>query len=184
MIWEVSTSTRFVLSFWVVLENFLKKCTSLSLSYPIRAVNFSDNIQYQIREPLKVLLTANKENQLPEGVFTDRELNASIGRKLITTPLNVNDNIVKKDKLACITEMVISLDELENTVNLEDGRLSNVILRYYVIGSEEFMSFGQVTPQYKRIKNGKFAFLTLRITEQEDNSITDSLGIIIVLYTR
>ena len=47
---------------------------------------FSDNVQYQIREPLKVQLITNKENQLPEGVFMDRELNASVGRKLITTP--------------------------------------------------------------------------------------------------
>ena len=28
---------------------------------------FSDNIQYQIREPLKVLLIMNKENQLQKG---------------------------------------------------------------------------------------------------------------------
>ena len=78
--------------------------------------------------------------------------------------------------MACITEMVISLDELEDIVNLEDGRLSSLILRYYVIGSEEFMSFEQVAPQYKRLKNREFASLTLRITDQEDNSITDSLG--------
>ena len=28
---------------------------------------FSDNIQYQIREPLKVLMIMNKENQLQKG---------------------------------------------------------------------------------------------------------------------
>ena len=36
----------------------------------------------------------------------DRELNMSIGKKLITTPLDANDNIINTDKLACITEMV------------------------------------------------------------------------------
>ena len=55
---------------------------------------FSDNIQYQIRQPLKELLIMNEEKQLPEGVFTDRELT--------TTPLDGIDNIIKTDKLACI----------------------------------------------------------------------------------
>ena len=65
------------------------------------------NVQYQISEPLKVLLIMSKERQLLEGVFTDRDLNASIGRKLITTPLDANNDIMKIDKLACITEMVL-----------------------------------------------------------------------------
>ena len=80
----------------------------------------------------------NEKKQLPEGVFMDRELNTSIGRKLITIPLDANDIIVKTDKLACVTEVVLSLDELDNTDNLEDGRVSNVLLRYHVTGSEEF----------------------------------------------
>ena len=86
---------------------------------------------------MKVLLIMSKERQLLEGVFTDRDLNASIGRKLITTPLDANNNITKIDKLACITETVLRLDKLDN---LEDGRLSNVLLRYHVTGSEEFTS--------------------------------------------
>ena len=64
----------------------------------------------------------------------------SIRRKLITTLLDANDNIVKMDKLACITEMILSLNELDKTDNLEDRKLSNVLRRYYVTGSEEFMS--------------------------------------------
>ena len=46
---------------------------------------FSDNIQYWIREPLKVLLIMNEEKTLPKGTFMGRELNESIRRKLITT---------------------------------------------------------------------------------------------------
>ena len=92
----------------------------------------------------------------------DRELNASLGRKLITTPMDGNNEIIKMDKLACITEMVFSLDELNNTDNLEDRRLSNVLLRYHVTGSEEFTSF---EPQFKRHKNGEFASQTLRIMD-------------------
>ena len=115
---------------------------------------FSDNVQYQINELLKVLLIMNKERQLLEGVFTGRELHASIGREVITTPLDADDNVIKANKLACVKEMVFSLDKLDNIDTLEDGRLNNILLRYHVIGSEEFMCFEPVTPQYKRLKNG------------------------------
>ena len=50
-------------------------------------------------------------------------------------------------------DMVISLDELDNTNNLENGRLSNVLLRYYVIDSEEFTTYEPAMPQYKKLKN-------------------------------
>ena len=32
---------------------------------------FSDNVQYQIKEPLKVMLLTNEETWLLEGVFTE-----------------------------------------------------------------------------------------------------------------
>ena len=129
---------------------------------------FSDNVQYQIRELLKVLLITNEERQLPLGVFMDRELNASVGRNLITTPLDANNNVIKTDKLACVTKVVLSMDELDHTDNLEDGRLSNVLLRYHVTGSDEFTSFEPVALQYKRLKNGELASLTLRIMDQKE----------------
>ena len=58
---------------------------------------------------------------------------------------------MKIDKLACITEMVLRLDKFDN---LEDGRLSNALLKYHVTGSGEFTSFEPVTPQYKRLTTG------------------------------
>ena len=42
-----------------------------------------------------------------------------VGRKVITTPLDTNKNIVKMDKLASITKVVSSLDKLDNTDNLK-----------------------------------------------------------------
>ena len=48
-------------------------------------------------------------------------------------------------------------------------------------GSEEFMSFKPVAPQYKRLKNGEFTSLILRIIDQKNN---DGLGMIIVLHIR
>ena len=102
--------------------------------------------------------------------------------QVITTPLNANDNIIKTDKLACIMKMVLSSDELDNTDNLEDGRLSNVLLRYHLTVSEEITCFEPVAPQYERLRNRKFASLTLRTTDQKGNSITDGPGMTIVLH--
>ena len=92
---------------------------------------FSDNVQYRIKEPLNVLQITNEEKQLTKGTFRGRGLKVLIRRKVITTPLDNNENIVKMNKfflLAGSTEMVPTLDELNNTDNLEDGKLSNVIL--------------------------------------------------------
>ena len=131
---EVLTSIWLVLNFQIMLKHFKMYITitdivgerRINVAYLIQGKEvaaismFSDNVQYQIREPVKVLLIMKKERQLPEGVFMDRELNESIERKLITTPLDANDNIIKTDKLAHVMEMVLSLDELNNTDNLED----------------------------------------------------------------
>ena len=46
------------------------------------------------------------------------------------------------------------------------------------------MSFEPVTPQYKRLKSGEFTSLTLRITDQKDNSVTDGPLMTIVPHIR
>ena len=43
---------------------------------------FSDNIQYQIKESLNILLIMNEENLLPKRKFTGRELSMFVGRKV------------------------------------------------------------------------------------------------------
>ena len=48
-----------------------------------------------------------------------REQYAFVGRKVITTSLDINEKVVKMDKLADIMEMATNLDELDNTNNLE-----------------------------------------------------------------
>ena len=107
-----------------------------------------------------------------------------VERKFILTNLGNNPRVIKTDKLESVTEMILNLDELDNTVNLEDGRPSNVLFTYYVPGSVNFMSFEPKTPQYKKLKNGKFTSLTLRITDQNGNIITDRPGKIVVLHIR
>ena len=60
------------------------------------------------------------------------------------------------NKLWGITEMILNLDELDNSDNLEDGRPSNSLLTYHVTSNEDFMCFEPHTPQYKKLKNGDF----------------------------
>ena len=67
------------------------------------------------------------------------------------------------NKLKGITEMVLNLDELDNTDNLEDGRPSNVLLAYHVTADKDFTRFKTNIPQYKKLKNGELVSLTLRI---------------------
>ena len=127
----------------------------IDLAYPIQGKEvaivrmLSDNVWYWIKEPVKVLLIMKEEKELLKGTFVGKELSTSLGGKLITTHW-----LLKTDKLAGIMGMVFSLDKLDNTDNLEDRRLSNILLRYHMTGYEEFTSFKPAMPQYKRLNTG------------------------------
>ena len=62
-------------------------------------------------------------------------------------------------------KMVISLNELNNSDNLEDGRPSNILFTYYVTSPEYYMHFEPRTPQYKDLKTGTITSLILAITD-------------------
>ena len=162
----------------------------IDLAYLIRGKEvaivsmFGDNIQYKVREPLKVLLIINQEKELLKGTFTGSELNTFVGRKVIATPLDTSKNVIKTNKLAHVTQVVLSLDEFDNIDNLEDGSLSNVLLRHHMTGSGIFMHLVTLAPQYKRLKNREFASLTPGVIDQKDNGITDGLGMTIVLHIK
>ena len=54
----------------------------------------------------------------------------------------------------------------------------------YMPGSEDFTRVEQMTPRYKRLKNGEIVSLTLRITDQNNNIITNGPGTTVVLHIR
>ena len=81
-----------------------------------------------------------------------------------------------------ITEITLNLDELDNSDNLKDGRPSNELLTYYVTDDKDFTHFEPHTPQYKKLKNGEFTSLNLRITDQNNNVITDGAQVTVVLH--
>ena len=96
----------------------------------------------------------------------------------------IDDQVTKMNKLKGITEMIINLDELNNSDNLKDGRPNNELLTYYVTSNEDFARFEPQTPQYRKLKNGEFTSLNLRITDQNNNVITDGLQVTVVLHIR
>ena len=78
--------------------------------------------------------------------------------------------------------MSVSLNELDNSNNLEDGRPSNTLFMYYVTGPEYSMHFEPPTPQYKKLKNGEIVSLTLTIMGQPGKIITYGPRTIVVLH--
>ena len=78
--------------------------------------------------------------------------------------------------------MTFNLNELDNSGNLKDARPSDTLFTCYVSSSKRFTHFEPQTPQYKKLKNGKIVSLTLRITNQAGNVITDGPETTVVLH--
>ena len=96
----------------------------------------------------------------------------------------MTDQVFKKNKLKGITEMIINSDELNNSDNLEDGEPSNSLLTCHVTDDKDFMHFKPQTLPYRKLKNGEFTSLTLRIMDQNGNIITDGPQVIVVLHIK
>ena len=86
------------------------------------------------------------------------------------------------NKLKGITEITLNLDELSNSDNLKDEHPSNTLFTYHVAAHKDFTHFESHTPQYKKLKNREFTSLNLRITDQDNNIITDGPQVTVVLH--
>ena len=146
---------------------------TIDLSYPIRpgmeiAVisMLSDNVQYWLQGSIEVLLKMGKKIVLNKGVYMDKELNSLIRMELKSQMLDSRNYILRTNKLEKVKKMVISLNELDNSNNLKDGRPSNTLFTYYVTGPEYSMHFEPCTPQYKKLKSGMINSLSLKIIDQ------------------
>ena len=167
---------------------------TIDLSYPIHPTAgqgkeiavvsmFSNNVQYWLQRSIEVLLKTGKKIVLNKGVYTDKELNSLIGLEL-KLRMDSQENVLRTNKLEKIANMIISLNELDNSDNLEDGRPSNTLFTYYVTGPEYSTCFKPHTPQYKKLKSGMINSLKLKITDQDNNIITDGPGTTVVLHIK
>ena len=143
---------------------------------------FSNNVQYWLKGPMKVLLETGKEIVLNKVIYTDKEPNALIGLELKSQMMDSRNDVLRTNKLEKIIKMVINLNELDNSDNLEDGRPSNTLFTYHVTGPEYSTHFEPRTPQYKALKNGMITSLTRKITDQVNNIITNGPGTTVVLH--
>ena len=180
---------------YITINDIIGKKT-IDLSYPIQGKEalgpcsmeiavvsmLSDNVQYWLRGSIEVLLETGKKVVLNKGVYMDKELNALIGMELKSQMMDSRNDVLRTNKLEKVTKVVISLNELDNSDNLEDGRSSNTLFMYYVTGPEYSTCFKPRTPQYKKLKSGRINSLSLKITDQAGNIITDGPGMTVVLH--
>ena len=171
-----------------IMINDIKAEKTIDLSYPIHSKKeiavvsmHISNSQILLHRPMEVLSVTGKKIVLSKGVYMDKEINSLIGMELKSQMLDSHNDILWTNKSVNGTKITISLNELDNSDNLEDGKPSNTLFTYHVTSPEYFTCFKPQTPRYKRLKNDTITSLTLAITGQNNDIITDGLETTVVL---
>ena len=176
-----------------VIINNIKGEKRIVLSYSIRNFDsdkeiavirmLSDNVEYEILKLRSVMdPISDTKKMIPNATYASRQLLSKLEGIVELNQLEVDDQVTKKNKLKGITKITLNLDELNNSNNLKYGKPSNKLLTYYVTDNKDFTCFEPDIPQYKALKNGEFTSLNLRITEQNNNIITDGPQVTVVLH--
>ena len=103
----------------------------------------SGNVKYEILKLRGVMD--------PSGTYAGRQLLSIVERIIELNQFEIDHQVTKTNKLKGITEMIINLDELHNSVNLKYGRPSNKLLTYHLTSNEDFTHFEPQNPQYKKL---------------------------------
>ena len=140
------------------------------------------NSQILLHRSIEFLLKTGKKIVLNKGVYMNKELNSLIGMDLKSQMLDSHNDILRTNKLVNGTKITISLNKLDNSDNLEHGRPNNTLFTYYVTSPKYFRLFKPQSPQYKKLKNDTITSLTLAITDQNNNIITDGLETTVILH--
>ena len=114
----------------------------------------------------------------------DKELNSLIEMELKSQMLDSRNDIQRTNELVHGTKITISLNELNNSDNLEDGKPSNRLFTYFVTSPEYFTRFEPQSPQYKKLKDDTITSITLAITDQNNDIITDGPKVTVVLHVQ
>ena len=160
--------------------NNIKGESRIDLSYSIQNFDsdkeiavirmLNDNVKYEILKVRAVMDSiSDTKKMIPNGTYASRELTSMLEGIIELNQFEIDDQVTKMNKLKGITEISLNLDELNNSDNLKDGGPSNELLTYHVTSNEDFTCFEPQTPQYRKLKNGEFTSLNLRITDQNKN---------------
>ena len=175
--------------------NNIKSEKRIDLSYSIQNFDsdkeiavirmLSDNVKYETLKLCSVMdPISDTKKMIPKGAYASRELISMLEGIIELNQFEVDDQVTKTNKLKGITEITLNLNERNNSNNLKDGRPSNELLIYHVTDDKDFTCFEPQTPQYRKLKNGEFTSLTLRITDQNNNIITDGPQVTVILHIR
>ena len=111
----------------------------IGLSYSIKGKDIavvsmlSDNVQHWLQGHFKVQLKLGKEIMLNKGVYMNKELNSLMGMELRVQMIDSREDVLRINKLEKVTKLTISLNELDNSDNLEDGNSATPYLRIMLL---------------------------------------------------
>ena len=118
---------------YITINDIIGKKT-IDLYYPIQ--NFDsgkevavirmlrDHVQYQILKLRAVMdPISDTKKMIPSRTYTGRELLSMLEGMVELNKFLVDDQVIKKNKLKGITEMILNLNELDNSDNLKMGDL-------------------------------------------------------------
>ena len=179
---------------YITIDN-IKSKKRIELSYSIQNFDsdkeiavirmLSDNVKYEILKLRSVMdPISNTRKLIPSGTYAGRELLSMLEGMVELNQFEIDDQVTKTNKLKGITEITLNLDELNNSDNLKDGRPSNELLTYHMTDDKDFTCFEPQTSQYRKLENGEFTSLNLRIADQNNNVITDGPQVTVVLHVR
>ena len=169
--------------------NSIKGEKRIDLSYSIQNFDsdkeiavirmLSNNVEYEILKLCSVMdPISDTKKMIPNGTYAGRQLLSMLEGMIELNQFEADNQVIKKNKLKGITEITLNLDEL-NIVII--SKMENPATSYYVNDNKDFTHFEPDIPQYKALKKGEFISLNLRITEQNNNVITDSPQVTVVL---
>ena len=155
-----------------IIINNIKGEKRIDLSYSIQNFDssmeiaaiqmLSNNVKYAILKLCAVMdPISDTKKMIPSGTYAGRELLSIVEGMVELNQFVVDGQVIKTNKLEGIMEMIIHLDELNNSDNLEDGHPRNTLFTYHVTDDKDFTLFEPQTPQYRKLKNGEFTSLTL-----------------------
>ena len=105
------------------------------------------NSQILLHRSIEFFLKMGKKIALNKGVYMDKEINSLIGTELKSQMLDSRNDIQRTNKLVNGRKITISLNELDNSDNLKDGKPSNGLFTYFVTSPEYFTHFEPQSPQ-------------------------------------
>ena len=173
--------------------NNIKDEKRIDLSYSIQTFDsskeitvirmLSDNVKYELLKLRAVMdPISDMKKMIQSRTYAGRELLSMLEGMVELNKFLVDDQVIKKNKLKGTTEMILNLNELDNSDHLKDGHPSNTLLIYHMTSDGDFTHFEPDIPRYKKLKNREFTSLTLRITDQNNSVITDGLQVTVFLH--